>query len=375
VKVAYVLGTSAGGTARHVRMLADGLAGRGVTVSVYGPAGTWAFTGEPGGPDFTAVEIADRPRPSRDLVAVRRLRTLFARSRPDVVHAHGMRAGALAALAVASTRYRPRLVVTVHNAAPAGGLTGAVYQFLERLVAHRADQVLCVSSDLESRMRGLRARRVARALVPAPPAQAAATADTLTGLRAELGAGGAPVVLTVARLATQKGLDTLIDAAARWRDRDPAPLLVIVGEGPLEAELTRRATAAAVNARFLGRRRDVPALMAAADVFVLPSVWEGQPLAVQEALRAGLPLVTSRAGGIPGLTGEDAALLVPPGDAAALAGAVASVLDDPALATRLSEAAVKRAQTLPSEQDALDAALAAYQTLQGCHDRARREIP
>lgn len=366
MNVGYVLGSSAGGTARHVRMLADGLARRGVTVSVYGPAGAWAFTGEPGVADFTAVEIADRPRPARDLTAVRRLRTLLARSRPDVVHAHGMRAGALAALAVACTRPRPRLAVTVHNAAPPGGLTGAVYQLLERIVARRADQVLCVSSDLESRMRGLRARRVTRALVPAPPAPAAPTAGTLTRLRAELGADGdprPPIVLTVARLAPQKGLDTLIGAAARWRDRDPAPLLVIVGEGPLDAELTRRATAARVNAHFLGRRRDVAALMAAADVFVLASVWEGQPLAVQEALRAGLPVVATRAGGIPGLTGPDAALLVPPGDATALAVAVVSVLDDPALAGRLGEAAVKQAQTLPSEQDALDAAQAGYQAL------------
>jgi glycosyltransferase involved in cell wall biosynthesis len=370
VRVAYVLGTSAGGTARHVRMLAGGLARRGVTVSVYGPASTWAAAGEPGVPGlvpgFTAVEIADRPRPSRDVAAVRRLRALFASAHPDVVHAHGMRAGALAALAVGGAAARPRLVVTVHNAAPSGGLGGAVYRLLEHLVARRADQVLCVSGDLESRMRGLRARRVARALVPAPPAPAGASDNTLAMLRAELGAGGEPrppIVLTVARLAPQKGLDTLIDAAGRWHGRDPAPILAIAGEGPLEAELARRATAAGANARFLGRRDDVPALMAAADVFALPSVWEGQPLVVQEALRAGLPLVASRVGGIPDLTGPDAALLVPPGDAAALAGAVASVLGDPGLATRLSEAAVKQAQTLPTERDALDAALAGYQAL------------
>jgi glycosyltransferase involved in cell wall biosynthesis len=235
---------------------------------------------------------------------------------------------------------------------------------LERLVARRADAVLCVSGDLEARMRRLGARGVARALVPAPPWPAGASAETPAGLRAELGLAGepaaTPLVLTVARLAPQKGLGTLIEAAARWRDRDPAPLLVIAGEGPLHAGLARRAEAAGVRASFLGRRDDVPALLAAADVVVLPSVWEGQPLIVQETLRAGRPLVASRAGGIPDLTGQDAALLIPPGDPGALSAAVASVLDDPVLAKRLSETALQRSRSLPTEQNALDAAMAVY---------------
>ena len=96
-------------------------------------------------------------------------------------------------------------------------------------------------------------------------------------------------------------------------------------------------------------------------MFVLPSVWEGQPLILQEVLRAGRPLVASRVGGVADLTGEDAALLVPPGDAAALSTAVLSVLDDPDLAARLSAAAVNRAEALPTGNDALDAAMAAYQ--------------
>jgi glycosyltransferase involved in cell wall biosynthesis len=388
VRVAYVLGTSTGGTVRHVRMLADGLARRAVAVDVYAPQATWAASGtaeaegttetggmagagdalvaaDGGGARFTAVEITDRPHPARDLATVRRLRALLAGTRPDVVHAHGLRAGALAALAARRGRSRPRLIVTVHNAAPQAGAAAAVYRLLERLVARRADRVLCVSSDLEARMRGLGARGVARALVPAPPAAAPPDQTAIGRLRAELGAGGSgpgrvPIVLAVARLAPQKGLETLVEAARKWRDRDPVPLLVFAGDGPLRAALAGQAEAAGVAARFLGQRGDVPALLAAADVVVLPSVWEGQPLILQETLRAGRPLVASRVGGIPDLTGEDGALLVPPGDAAALATAVLSVLGDPALATRLGEAAVKRAALLPSGQDAVDAALAVY---------------
>ena len=98
---------------------------------------------------------------------------------------------------------------------------------------------------------------------------------------------------------------------------------------------------------------------------VVPSRWEGQPLIVQEVLRAGRPLVASRTGGIPDLTGEDAAVLVPPGDAPALAAAVLAVLDDPGLAARLSRAARARAAALPGEAAAVDAALALYQRVAG----------
>ena len=123
-----------------------------------------------------------------------------------------------------------------------------------------------------------------------------------------------------------------------------------------------KAASLGVAAQFLGHRDDVPALLARAAVFVLPSVWEGQPLALQEALRAGVPVVASRVGGIPGVTG-DAAVLVPPGDAARLAAAVRSVLDDPALAARLRDRAFRRGAELPSQDDALAAALACYAEL------------
>jgi glycosyltransferase involved in cell wall biosynthesis len=373
VKLALVLGTSTGGTGRHVKMLAVGCAARGVRVEVFGPAQTdrdFAFGAAAPGIGFTPVEIAGRPRLPGDLQAIGQLRRLFRAWRPDVVHAHGLRAGALAAIAVAfagtapgSAQSRTPLVVTVHNAPPAGGVTGAIYRLLERIVARNADSVLCVSADLEDRMRAAGARRVGHAVVPAAPVPptGGVSAETRAALRAEFGAEpGQAIVLAVGRLAAQKGFGLLLDAAARWRDIEPGPLLVIAGRGPLAASLQAKAASLGLMVRFAGHRNDVPALLAAADVFVLPSVWEGQALILQEALRAAVPIVATRVGGNPGLVGDDAAILVPPGDAKRLAEAVRAVLGDPALAARLREAAAARARLLPDEDAAVAAALAEY---------------
>jgi glycosyltransferase involved in cell wall biosynthesis len=372
VKVAFVLGTSTGGTARHVLMLAAGCAAHGVPAEVLGPAQTerdFAFTAA--GVGFSAVDIATRLRPGPDLRAAARLRRLLAAWRPDVVHAHGLRAGALTAIALRFVRpsvydCRPGLVVTVHNAPPEGGTTGAVYRVLERIVARSADLVLCVSGDLEEQMRAAGAPRVARALVPAAPEPSAPghlsrPQVTLAAAQPPLTlAPERPMVLAVGRLAPQKGFGTLLQAAVQWQDLRPEPLVVIAGQGPLESGLKAQAAGLGLDARFAGQRRDVPALLASAAVFVLPSLWEGQPLIVQEALRAGVPVVATRAGGTPDLTGEDAAVLVPPNDPARLAEAVRAVLTDEVLAARLRRAATSRAATLPTAQDAVDAALAEY---------------
>jgi glycosyltransferase involved in cell wall biosynthesis len=409
-----VVGTTTGGTGAHVRMLAAGVAERGIDVSVFGPASADASFGFGAldGVTFSPVEFGDRPRLG-DLAAVLRLRRSFGsgsgRTRhrlvndvvpgrvgpdgftaagaagwPDVVHAHGLRAGALVVLALTGLRRparrgrRPRLVVTVHNAPPVGG--GArlvVYRLLERVVVRGADLVLAVSPDLEARMRAAGAHRVGRAIVPAAgpaitpasatavPSVIAAVPMTAPGEVTASGSGapsaaGRPVVLAVGRLAAQKDFGTLLEAAAHWQDVAPVPLLAIAGDGPLDGQLRAQAASLGVDAVFLGHRDDVADLLATAAVFVLPSRWEGQPLILQEALRTGAAIVATRVGGVPDLVGDDAAVLVPPGDAQALAAAVRTVLADVSLAGRLRAAAAGRGATLPTAAAAVAAALAAY---------------
>lgn len=404
-RVTLVLGASAGGMGVHVSMLAAGFASQGIAVTVAAPPAAdarFSFSALPS-VSFTAVEISGRPRIG-DLAETSRLRRLLLRpaspprqlspgrdtspgrgtppgpsaagERPGgvhVVHAHGLRAGALSVLALRPARgsRRPALVVTVHNAPPPGGVARLAYRLLERLAARGADLVLCVSPDLEDRVRAAGARRVARAVVAAPaPAPGTGAGDNarvaFTAPAADEAAldspAGRPMVLAAGRLAAQKDFGVLLDAAATWRDLDPLPLVVIAGDGPRAAELRAQAVKLDVAAVFLGHSGNLPALLAAAAVFVLPSRWEGQPLVLQEALRAGTPVVATRVGGVPELAG-DAALLVPPGDARALADAVRAVLTGPPLAARLRAAAAARAATLPSDADAVTAALDAYRSV------------
>jgi len=226
--------------------------------------------------------------------------------------------------------------------------------------------VLAVSSDLADNARRLGARdvRVVPALAPPRPPAARTRAE----VREELGMDeGRPLVVAIGRLHPQKGYDVLFDAVARWEREGrlmPAPLVAIAGDGPLEAELAERIRAERLPILLLGRRSDVADLLGAADACVLPSRWEGSPFTAQEALRAGTPLISTRAGGIPELVGT-AAELVPVGDAGALAEAVVRVLDNPARAAELAEAGRRQAAGWPDEEAAGRRIVAVYRELLG----------
>ena len=366
-RICYVLGTTEGGTGRHVAMLARGSAAAGLEVTVFGPAATRSLfepSLEAGRVSFEPVAIGDRPRPASDVPVLGRLRRLLLATRPDVVHAHGMRAGALAALALRFTPRthspygrRPGLVVTVHNAPPAGLRAAAIYGLLERIVVRQADVVLCVSSDLSARMLRIGAREVSRAIVTAPPTRCAGRRP------ADLTDGGRPIVLAAGRLAPQKGFETLIAAAARWRGRRPQPVVVIAGSGPLAGELAAKARDLGVDVQFLGQRDDIGDLLAAAAVFALPSRWEGQPLILQEAMRAARPIVATDVGGVRDLTGDEAALLVAPDDPDALAVSILKLLEDADLASRIGKVAAGQAATLPTEHKAVASVIDLYRRL------------
>ena len=363
-RVVEVLATSAGGVGTHVRALLPVVRGAGADVGVCGAPATeelFGFTAT--GADFTPVGISNGLAPVADARAVVALRRALAGA--DLVHAHGLRAGLVAATALRLPGpRRPPLVLTLHNALQEGGgrLRG-VMRALERVTVRGADLVLAVSSDLAANARSAGARdvRVFPALAPPlPPAE-----RDRAEVRADLGVpDGRPLVVAVGRLHPQKGYDVLLDAVGRWAGRPSAPLFAVAGDGPLHDELAARIAAERLPVVLLGRRSDVADLLGAADVCVLPSRWEGSPFTAQEALRAGTPLVSTRAGGIPDLVGEGAEL-VPVGDAGALAEALERVLTDPAHAAALAEAGRRQAAGWPDEAGAGRRVVAVYRELLG----------
>lgn len=354
-----MLGSSTGGIGRHVTALTEGLVAAGATVTVYGPAATqqqFGFTGR--GAAFVPVEIPTGPHP-RDARAATLLRRAWATDRPDVVHAHGLRAGLVAAAA----RPAVPLVVTWHNAVLARGLRGAAHRAAQRYVARAATVTLGASTDLVERARRLGARDVRLNPVAAPALPPAVRSRA--AVRAELGVPPqTPLILSVGRLHPQKGYGLLVEAAARWRDRVPAPVVVIAGSGPSYLQLAAAISASGAAVRLLGHRDDVPDLLLAADLAVVTSVWEARQLFAQEALRSGTPLVATAVGGIPDLVG-DAAVLVPAGDLGALDAAVRRLLDDADLRRSYAHRGPVQAKTWPTQADTLAQVMAVYAELAG----------
>jgi glycosyltransferase involved in cell wall biosynthesis len=352
-RVILVLGSSTGGIGQHVASLARGLARRGFEVTVIGPATTgerFDFTGAA----YHVVPIPTGPR------AVPALSRAFTDLRPDVIHAHGLRAGLVAGMARPA---RVPFVVTWHNAVLARGLRGAVHRLLERRVARLADVTLGASADLVARATAVGGRDVRLCPVAAPDLREPARPPE--DVREELGASpGQPLLLSVGRLHPQKGYDVLIAAAARWGLRKPPPVVAVAGTGPAYLRLAALASQSRAPLVLLGHRDDVADLLGAADLAVVTSRWEARQLFAQEALRAGVPLVATSVGGLPELVG-DAAVLVPPGDLDAVTAAVEELLDDPQRLAALAARGREKAATWPTEEQTVDRVQALYAELTG----------
>ncbi len=164
-------------------------------------------------------------------------------------------------------------------------------------------------------------------------------------IRAELGLGAAPVVISTSRFHPQKGVRHLVDAFALLRASSPAARLVLVGDGAERPDLEGQAQQLGLgdSAVFTGFRKDVADLLRAADLFALPSLGEGHPNGALEAMAAGLPVVASGVGGVPDVVVDgETGLLVPPCEAAPLRDALARLIAAPDLAARLGRAGRER---------------------------------
>jgi glycosyltransferase involved in cell wall biosynthesis len=264
-----------------------------------------------------------------------------------VVVGHDYRSNALVALA--RGRRGPPRVAVVHGYTAEDPKVRA-FEAVDRRRLRSARAVVAVSDAI--------ARSCARAGVRAERlhtvengvdvrAVAAAARASRDAVRAGWGvAPDVPVLLAAGRFSPEKGQDVLVEALARVHAAGGArPALVLLGDGVLRPDLERAAARLpAGSVRFDGWRDDPWARLGAADVFVLPSRREGLPLALLEAMAAGLPVVATRVGGVPtALDDGRCGALVPPDDPGALADAVLALLRDPALRARLASAAAARA--------------------------------
>ncbi|MFE6893044.1 glycosyltransferase family 4 protein [Streptomyces sp. NPDC057694] len=361
LRTVQVLGGGSAGSSAHVRSLTAGLVARGVRVTVCAPSEAERAYG------FSDVGAHHLPVPrSSDPASVAALRVACADA--DLVHAHGLHAALRASLALSGRRIP--LVVTWHTRSYAEGARAHLLRMLERRVAKAASVVLGTSSDLvdRARSRGARDARLAAVSFPPPrrpePSQEDDAERARHKTRAELGAVGRPLLMSVGTLERHRGYEVLLDAAHAWLGLDPAPLLVIAGEGPQRGVLQRRIESEGLPVRLVGRRDDVADLLQAADIAVLPSSWESRSLLAQEALHARVPLVATDVGGIPELVG-DAAELVPYGDAPALARAIERLLTDPERCGELREAGTAQASSWPSEDATVTQVLSVYDELTG----------
>lgn len=285
----------------------------------------------------------------------------------DVVHAHSP-VLASAARVIARTLQasgRPAVVVTEHNEwtshrTPTRLLNAATTP----LDAHH----WAVSDQVKDTVWPSRRDGFDVLIHGIDPAAVRPSPDARARLRAELGIGDDEVLsLTVANLRHNKDYPNLLRAAVIAHEREPRLRFASVGQGPLVEEMAKlhRTLGLGDAFQFLGFRRDVHDLMAAADVFTLASAHEGLPVAVMEAFAGGLPVVATRVGGLPQQVDDGVeGLLVPAGDAAALADALVTVATDVDLRGRMGAAARERA-TAYDIRHAVAAQESRYATLVG----------
>lgn len=274
--------------------------------------------------------------PARDAAALAELVRMLRRLKPDIVHTHTAKAGALGRTA-ARLAGVPVVVHTFHghtfDAYFSSAATRAFVQ-VERGLARLTDRIIAISEaqrfDLVERYRVATARQVR--VVPLgldlDPFRRASSEPA--AVRAELGLPlAAKLVVFAGRLVPIKRLDVLLEAFARVVKAEPAARLLIAGDGEpgFRRELERRAQALAPGrVDFLGLRRDLPRLFGAADVFALSSDNEGTPVAVIEALAAGLSVAASDVGGVSEILAPGTGRVVPRQDPDALARALLELL-------------------------------------------------
>jgi glycosyltransferase involved in cell wall biosynthesis len=283
------------------------------------------------------------------LAGVRALARLLREHRPAVMHANGLVAAVHCALA-AGKAGKPPVIYSQHGLHyhNYGLLTRPLRLAAEGWVCRRVQMVVSCSEVDRRECEGRGWLSDGRSCVlsygtdPLPlPSD-----ERVRQMRAELGAADGPLLLAVGRLHPQKGFSYLLRAMAQVRPKLPSAVLALVGDGPLRVSLQALSSHLGLdaNVRFLGFRNDLWELLAASNMVVISSLWEGLPYFLLQAMASERPIVCTRVGACADVLDEGrCGILVPPADEASLGEAVLSLARDRALAGDLAQCARKRA--------------------------------
>ncbi|MBC7250916.1 MAG: glycosyltransferase [Anaerolineae bacterium] len=301
------------------------------------------------GPDLSAyiaaledvgVEVVRFPiRADLDPLLLWRLVRFLRAAQPDIVHTHLIHGDLYGTLA-ARLAGVPVVISTKHN--DDAFRRRGFYAWLDRALARSQSRIITISHHLKrfyTEVEGLPADKLVIIHYGLDAGTFLRGTGEGTEMRAELGVpNDAPLVGVVGRLTEQKGHTYLLDAFAVVVQELPTARLLVVGDGELRPALARQVVRLGLqdSVTFAGRREDVPRIMTALDVLVMPSLWEGFGLVLLEAMAAGKPIVASRVSAIPEIVVDgETGLLVPPRDVKALAAALIELLRNPQRAVEI----------------------------------------
>jgi glycosyltransferase involved in cell wall biosynthesis len=337
MRIVYVLNSlGVGGAERQALALADRMAQRGhsVAVLVLRPRidNEWPT-------DLSVVHLDIRKSPRNVLAGIMRARRFLREFRPDLIHSHSFHANILARLLKLFMR-STRVLTTVHNVYEGGRMRMLAYRLTDSL-ACCTTAVSQAAADRFVRLKAVSARKCVALLNGIDSEEFSPSAVRRGQMREEMGIGNKFVWLAAGRLVAAKDYPNLLRAFKQVRALFPQAQLWIAGE-PADTKLVQTADGRMGyvsglvvehdlmdQVRFLGLRRDMPALFDAADGFVSSSAWEGMPLVVGEAMAMEKPVVATDVGGTRELVG-DAGIIVPPQDSTVLAAAMIDLMQQSA---------------------------------------------
>ena len=279
-----------------------------------------------------------------DLRTVAAIRRYCRENGVEVIHSHGYKSNIYSYLANRSLKIR--IVTTCHNWINTNSKM-SLYTRLDKFFLKRFDAVAAVSEDVKHQLleAGVKPEKLKVIGNGINIERFKVSAKTAEKTRESFGVSIASTIVgTVGRLSPEKGYGFFLEAAKEILAKKKDCCFVFVGDGGERAGLEELSMKLGIAGRviFAGKRSDIPDVLSAMDVFVLSSLTEGQPMALLEAMATGVPAVCTSVGDVPKiLKGGQAGLIVPPSDNKALAEAILKVLNDPALASRLSESALK----------------------------------